>query len=348
MNMEYFRKHLGLIAVFLGVLLVLLFWRTKSQPNTSTDSPLLAQDTKTVASSTPFGVGPSFHPGANPTVPPLDRMATLERALTTPIGFYGIVIDQNGSPVPGAKITYSIRNEFSLSDPKQVDAEPSDKDGRFSISGKHGASIFVNAAHPGYYRTDAAKRTFTYYQIPSQITHDKPPTPNDPAVFRLFKKGDAEPLVRSRSGSIAIPFDGSPTDLGFRNGHVKKISSGDVRVECSAVLSESSSSNAPFSWKCKISVPGGGLILRSDQWSFIAPEDGYVQADTIDMSKSDDPHWSDSASRNYFVRLQDGKYARCTIDIIPNGSHYVVLESYYNPSGSRNLEYDPAKQINPH
>ena len=38
-----------------------------------------------------------------------------------------------------------------------------------------------------------------------------------------------------------------------------------------------------YEWRCRISVPKGGLVERKDQFDFEAPVDGYKPSDEIVM-----------------------------------------------------------------
>jgi hypothetical protein len=103
--------------------------------------------------------------------------------------------------------------------------------------------------------------------------------------------------------------------------------------------------NWKFDWRCGITVIHGGLQPYKDEFPFKAPLDGYAPFEEIDMPVSLKEDWGNSAKRNYFVRLANGNYARMTFEIIPGGGHIILLDSYLNPSGSRNLEFDPNKIV---
>jgi hypothetical protein len=66
----------------------------------------------------------------------------------------------------------------------------------------------------------------------------------------------------------------------------------------------------------------------------------------LNMSANARP-WNDSQSRAYFLTLANGTYARIDFTMAAGGDHFFSITSYLNPKpGHRNLEYDPAKQIN--
>ena len=92
---------------------------------------------------------------------------------------------------------------------------------------------------------------------------------------------------------------------------------------------------------------GGGLQSRAGgEFDFIAPEDGYQPSDEINMSASD-PNWRGTTTHEYFLKLANGDYARINFSIGAGGYNTFEITSYLNPQpGHRNLEFDPAKQIN--
>jgi hypothetical protein len=55
--------------------------------------------------------------------------------------------------------------------------------------------------------------------------------------------------------------------------------------------------------------------------------------------------WQPQVQREYFVKLNDGRFARIQLKMIAQGNHFFRLESYLNPSGSRNLEFDPSNVV---
>ena len=51
-------------------------------------------------------------------------------------------------------------------------------------------------------------------------------------------------------------------------------------------------------------------------------------------------------AKQFFVRLADNRYARINFQMITGGDHFIVLESFLNPTpGNRNLEFDPQKAV---
>ena len=77
-----------------------------------------------------------------------------------------------------------------------------------------------------------------------------------------------------------------------------------------------------------------------------APESGYETKLTIGAS-ANDAKWSTSKSVSFYLKSR-GKYARVTADFTTDYDKPKTgfrVTAYINPSGSRNLEYDPLQNV---
>jgi len=327
------RKWIILIGL-LVVAAMVLWWLRTPQPKQPRDQV------------TPI---PEPIPSASPhtatttsAVQSLDRTAVVESiqgALATPITFYGKVIDQNGDPVPDATVNYSALDKFNASG-SQYQGK-SDANGNFSISGIVGAALSVGVRKKGYYMIDGKSASAFAYGVGPDSTRREPPTKDNPAILVLQKMGIAEPLIHISSRTYRIARNGTPLEVDLTTG--QKSAQGSLRVEA---WTEDQAKNAKqhYNWRCRISVPNGGLVERQDQFDFEAPADGYKPSDEIVMLKTAGK-WQPQAQREYFVKFEDGRYARIQLKMIAQGNHFFRLESYLNPSGSRNLEFDPNKTV---
>lgn len=335
------RKHflIGLALVPLAVLL-LLFWPKSPQPRQSEGISL--------PSHRQSASGPKTPPAALAEVEEQQHekrralVAGIESMLKTPITFYGRVVDQRGDPVAHAEVEYGLLDKFN--EPGSVGKSSADESGHFTIRGVRGAAISVSVNKEGYYFVEAlSKGSFAYGHGPDSTT--KPaPSRDDPAVFVLQKMGEPEPLIMVESRTFRIRRDGTPVWVDLTTGKVSD--AGQLKVE--AWTGERVPGGPRFyDWRCRISVPGGGLVEREGQFVFEAPADGYREFDEMVMPKDAD-QWSGQSERQYFIKLPEGRFARIKFKMIAGGDHFFRLESYFNPrSGSRNLEYDSANRIKP-
>ena len=268
------------------------------------------------------------------------NLAKIKEAYSVPIVFFGRVLDQNGNPIDTATVHYSVEDKY-FGDGSKYESV-SDANGLFEIRGVRGAAIWVNVAKSGYDGTDRSGSSFGY-GVPSG---NRPPSKDAPAIFVLRRKAAAEPLFKMSSRQFEIPKSGEPVGVDLKSRKAVRSESAQIQVE-SWVNDTEKNERRRFDWECRISVPGGGLVTRPAD-AFEAPEDGFRQSDVFKISKQQEP-WSDRVERDYFVKLPDQTYARLRFEMMAGGPHnFFVIESYLNPSGSRNLEYDPAKEIKTH
>ena len=292
------------------------------------------------ATATPKAVSPP--PG--PPVPKQEIKQRMESQMKlwylTPISVYGRVIDETGNPVAGASVMISVADKLVEGHSDYV--ETTDHDGYFSLTGAHGAGFNVVASKRGYYSFEKSKGKRNVV-VPGNV--DLPESSKDnPIILVLRKRGAAEPLLFAETGQVNMPNSGQSVNVDLTTG--LRVAGGPANLQAAARIGDTN--HRPFDWHFELSIPGGGLIERTGSFAFEAPKDGYAPSVEVNMPAVAEK-WSNRAEMEYFAKLPDGRYARFTIRFHPGQRTFVVIESYVNPQpGSRNLEYDPAKQLNPH
>lgn len=333
-------KRKRLLIILAVVLLVLgLFWLLRA--------PQLERASSSGSASAPAATSPMAQVQSSPIAEAKrfkEASALVESIFSSPIEFYGRVIDQEGDPVPYANVGYTAADKFNASGSNytgQADAE-----GNFHIAGIRGAGLGVAVRKDGYYFVDettdqsvlSSAATFAYGMGPDSYRRPAP-TKDKPAVFVLHKMGETTPLVRVER-SAHIPKDGTPVTVDLRTGQLSP--NGNFRIEA---WTAAPAGGRKFTWRCRITVPDGGIVERKGQFDFEAPEDGYEESVELGMQQ-DAKQWTSQQQRNFFMKLSDGRYARVNFRMIAGGNHYFVLESFLNPKpGDRNLEFDPKQQV---
>ena len=252
----------------------------------------------------------------------------MQRVLATPIVFYGRVIDQNGDPVQGATVNYTALDKFDA--PGSHYEGRSGVDGSFSLSGIGGAVLSVGVMSEGYYMIEGKSASAFAYGIGPDSTRQEPPTKEKPAVFVLQKMGIAEPLISLKTGGIKVPKNGTPVIIDIETGKIGTTSANGIKVEAWTQI-QGPPSKDPYDWRCRISVPGGGLIERQEQFAFEAPIDGYQEYDEVAM-KSTEGSWKKRFEKDYFARLPSGNYARFRFRFTSGGNDFFTMEAYLNPN----------------
>jgi hypothetical protein len=251
----------------------------------------------------------------------------------TPIAVYGRVIDESGNPLPGATVEIGINDRPFQTGSKYT--ETTNADGRFSLTGVRGLAFSVKATKKGYHSYEESR---AHRNVVTPSNQDAAqPTEDSPLVLTLCRQGAAEPLTVVSSRQIDVPRNGQPIAIDLTTGQVGR---GNLQVESWV----GDSDQRGYEWRYRLSVPGGGIVERSDRFAFEAPENGYEDSVEAGMEANAEK-WSPRLDRDYFVKLPDGTFARFTIRFYPGKRNFVVVESYLNPKpGSRNLEYDSSKQ----
>jgi hypothetical protein len=248
----------------------------------------------------------------------------------TPINFYGKVVDESNTPVSAANVHF-IWTDLSPTGNSEQTAV-SDQNGLFSLNSVTGKNLIVEVSKAGYYAYQPAGAAFNYAGENQNFVPDF----GNPVVFQLRKKGDGAELVHFKK-NFPVPKGGTPILVDLATGSISASSKDALRVECWTSDSEKKS-GWKFEWKCRVSVPGGGLQIYDEIFPFTAPKDGYVADEIIDMTATDDPKWSQDVRRKFYVKVADGRFARMEFRMVAHGEHFCQIDSFFNPSGSDNLE----------
>lgn len=354
------RKRFLLLFVLLVAFGVTWFLLRRTRPETAKSAP-----TKPTVATAPQGAPATESPqnsstaGSSPasSAPPvgvkpqdaesdkryLDMLAPiLQRSLV----FYGRVVDERNAPVSGAKARFSLTNNPNPNGSGTRGDTESDQDGRFVISGR-GMGIYVEVSKEGYYRVpeiDGKRGSYGHFRNHENLGNtDVPmPTEDNSATFVLRKMGAAVPLVHVTQRSIIVPKNGTPTEIDLGTGQVVAAGKGQLRVE---VWTHNEGLNPNkgqhYDWRCQLTIIGGGLVERTGQFDFEAPENGYAATAELAQAATAE-RWRQNMDKQFFVRLADNRFARINFEMIAGGDHFIVLESFLNPEpGSRNLEFDP-------
>jgi hypothetical protein len=266
---------------------------------------------------------------------------TVTKVFSAPISFFGKVQDQTGVPIGGARVEFGAIDKFW--EPGSDYQTLSDANGLFAITGFKGAGLTVGVSKEGYGSIEGFSYQSFGYGMPPDSTRKAPPRQDVPAIFVLRKKTPAEPL-RSVRRDILVPKDGTPVEVSLTTGKAVNRSNGDIIIEC-WTDDFTKDTHGHYNWKSRLSVPGGGLMIRADpEMSFEAPENGYVPAIEVSVSQ-DSPQWRADRDEEYWVKLGRKTFARMRFRITTAGAHFASISAYLNPSGSRNLEYDENKII---
>lgn len=341
------------VLALVALLLLWLWWSRPVPSREGLDSTAKSSATRPEEKST-AAVPPA---SAAPTVPASDQPTRLEqlreiaRKSNKPIQFFGLVLDQDDNPIPGVKVTLSIRTAKEVT-PGVIDdlfehpVMMTGADGRFALTDAKGALLSVKALEkPGYEPSEKPlnRAHYWYWRDPSQVFR---PDAERPEIFRMWKQAGAEKLVRKGIGH-AIPYDGTPTSFDLIDGRAVA-NGGDLRVTLARNPQQIQWGQRNYEWTVTIESLDGGLIASNDEQMYRAPADGYQPRMVVHMA-ANDPSWTDSKDVAVYLKLRGGKYyGRSELKFMVGADRPTTpfsITSFVNPSGSRNLEYDPLQNV---
>ena len=261
--------------------------------------------------------------------------------IQTPIEFHGIVRDDEGNPLKGARVIATVFDH--LVDPFEfpyfafTERNPvlTDGKGRFHLKKERGAGLYVLVEMPGYAPVTAPRKLFVYAEGLDQTLPF--PTRENPAEFVFEERPPEAQLRRISTGALRLEDDAVPLEVSLRTvaPYGVEPGTGEAIIRCSRTL-DNAAPDARFDWWCELTIPGGGFqdfLIDMDR----APESGYAETGRLAFS-ADSPDWDDRADRDLIVRFADGKYAFVRVSMRMDGDFYVAFDGVWNPTGSRWLD----------
>ena len=254
-----------------------------------------------------------------------------------PIDFFGRVEDFDGTPIPGATISFEWTTLSTAGTERSTTT--TDATGNFSLHGAIGKFLGVTVAKQGYYSSRANRHGFEFAEFSDAQFYQ--PDPGKPVVFRLREEG-TKAKVGHRQTLYGLKTDGTPQYIDLRTG--TKTTGGPATGDLEIRLVRGTPDAAHrFDWTFEAAaVAKGGLVESADEFMFEAPENGYVPMVQI-AQPMQAPGYQRQLARSFYIRLADGQtYGKIVANIRPEYDHAgaVDLDIYVNLEGTRNLEVD--------
>lgn len=251
-----------------------------------------------------------------------------------PLALFGMVEDQHHDAVPGMKVTLHVGYYDGFVRPDYTGATreftlQTDNDGRFSLTGQQGKSLYITSVEKmGYLTSQAGFKEFgSRYDLPANsIWPTGEMSADNPVIIPVWKregsvnlKEDGKAIYTPRgSGPMRVPIAGTPMEL---------------EIEWNTPGTD----RAPGLWSVKIKVIKGGLQETNDAFPFEAPTSGY-QAEWIGGAINE--VGATSLSKDFFIVDTNEKYfGRLHATIAPyfRDKSHIGLRWWINPNSERGL-----------
>lgn len=271
---------------------------------------------------------------------------TLATANDRPIEYYGRAIDQHGQPVGDAEVVGMVIVYAPRKEGVEKYQSKTDLNGEFQLNGFMGESMGVAVTKAGYEQAPQSGGGIFSLMYPEKDRY-KPDSKN-PQIIPMWKLAGAEPMVECRGKEYRVPSNGQITTFDLLAG---KMSAGDGDIRVAIWQDKPAVGEArKGDWGYKIEAVGGGLLESMDRFMYLAPESGY-QPRLEGTLQASSTNWVEGVEKQLYLKSRGGRnYGRLTIKVwcdYDRPDTAVRIESFLNPSGSRNLEWDPEKRISP-
>ncbi|MGA3143811.1 MAG: hypothetical protein ABSF10_12445 [Verrucomicrobiota bacterium] len=297
----------------------------QTQPRPFTSNQVVQQANQTAASRTEF----------------------LKRELESknvPVSFYGRVVDQEGNGIAGVKILMHVRqwhldttvDRWGNKFPKFE--RVTDLSGNFSLEDTTGDSLSIESvSKEGYRLSPKAPNIFGYGSgnVPAPFH----PDPQNPVIIQMWKLGEPANLISHRT-LFGFEPDGRIYTLDLIAD--QKIASGNVNGDLRVQFQRQSilKPKEKYPWALEISAVDGGLAETTDEFEYVAPENGY-QPKISFQTNSISPKAMPDITRDYYFTSRNGQvYGVVSMQFFSdyNGQSAILVNSRVNPNGSRNLQ----------
>ncbi len=322
-----------IIAVLLLFVALLMFWRRVPDQPEGGETISKAKEDPTAwkspsANSPPSDSGqPVGNQLPERAQPPVEARRVFQSIFNAQLSLYGKVVDQDGRPIAGVHVSIGVADKpWDSGSSHQRTTGP---DGMFEITGVKGAGIFVEVEKEGYYAGKESRRLLQSGEMPAK---------DAPAVWKLYRKGALESLSHHDNTWTDMPMNGTPVEYDFNTKQFVGAGQGQLRAE----VKVEGSMQQRFSWWYRISVVSGGMARRAHEFDFVAPESGFVEVLEGRISATDG-EWRGAFNGDYFIRLPSGTFGRVAFAVSRGRDSFSfrIDHAAINPTGSRNLEYDP-------
>jgi hypothetical protein len=274
------------------------------------------------------------------------------------------VLDDKGAPVAGAQVA----SEF-YSTPKQTRITgQTDKAGLLVLEGRTISDVRFTIKKDSYYNTSQSYDFIKKATSKADAIRSGKWMPWNPTeTVTLKKMRNPVPMFARQVWSVHLPCDqsvGYDLEIG---DCVKPYGKGEISDLIFRVSPKKDTNGRErYLWKCSFSNSGDGIqVLEKDSWSrfpwvYEAPEGGYHGEFALPETSASGSGKSSDEQHPYLVyrvrskadasgKITSAKYGKMNSFVLADGSREkgcrLSFGYWLNPDGTRNLEFDPNRNL---
>jgi protocatechuate 3,4-dioxygenase beta subunit len=273
----------------------------------------------------------SHHPNASAAYDKgrMDKLMELISLHDVPIKFFGMVVDQDETPLANAKVCWRIGKPGYFSVPPDIKGTTATNEyGVFLVERETGRTMNIeNITKDGYRQAESTYMTYGF----SGVTHPHIPDVKHPVIFLL---------VKDRIQKVKYVEDrGIP--LAWNNG-VARIPLGldnlELLVSPTRVMEPQKKQR--FDWNVEISMNDADLYEIKSGEAPLAPREGYQKMLSFVYAASDG-NWLGYIDKRLAFKTSSGLFGQVHIQLYPdreNNKKSLYFSSALNKDGKRNLK----------
>ena len=255
-----------------------------------------------------------------------------------PIAFYGRVVDQDGKPLQGVAVEFTVTAIPMIPLPWGPDKSTNescvtDQNGLFSVDGKRGVSLGVRSLRKsGYRESGYYLQGHARYEPYSPQRHI--PDRNKPVEFMLIRD-DLPKSEEVYDRRLRLNWNAGATteNLGPDVGKLEFTARRTGRDPANTIKK--------FEWEVKMRATGFTLVKLLDENSRITPLAGYSPTERIGFLP-DEKAWLLRPDGRYAILTESGAFGLMELSIYADGDDGGMSGSvtvYLNKSGARNIDH---------
>jgi len=258
--------------------------------------------------------------------------------------FYGKVIDQYGQPVVGADVTLGINLVIGRGSSQKTQTDAA---GLFQFTGIRGESVSIVPEKKGF--------QIEGHGLGLRGRNGPETGPDNRAIYTMWKLKGPEPMMHREVSLRKIQPDGRLYTVDFLKNEITEGTNGAGDIFVQIKRPPEVKPREQYDWSFVMTTIDGGVIeVTNDAYLNEAPDTGYQQQHQMNRYATNVVNFSTyplyRIDRTFYLKSRGGQvYGHFHINELDpayrGGMAALRIEYYINTAGSRNLEFDPAKQV---